>query len=121
MESETQRIAQLTPLADALARIDELAAPVAPRAIEVSGTRGRTLAEDLTAGPSPAVSIALRDGWAVDSAFTADAGPYAPAPLALAKLVDVGEALPAGTDTVAPFDAVIGRDGAYSAIALVAP
>jgi molybdopterin biosynthesis enzyme len=65
--------------------------------------------------------MALRDGWAVNSTLTTDAGAYAPAPLPAAVLIDVGEPLPAGTDSVAPFDAVIGRDGRYEALEPVAP
>ncbi len=121
MDDETQRIARLTSLADVLARFGALVEPVAPRSLDVSRARGRTLAEDLVAGPYPAVALALRDGWAVDSAHTSDAGPYAPAPLPAAVLVDVGEELPPGADAVAPFDAVLGRDGRYEAIAPIVP
>jgi molybdopterin biosynthesis enzyme len=50
-----------------------------------------------------------------------DAGAYAPAPLPAAMRVDVGELLPAGTDAVAPLDAVTVRGGVAHALAPVAP
>ena len=120
-QHEPQWIARLTPLDDVLARITEVVGPVAPRALGVAAARRRVLAEDVVGGPSPAAAIALRDGWAVNSALTIDAGAYAPAPLPAAVLIDVGEPLPAGADAVAPFDAVIGRDGRYEALAPVTP
>ena len=120
-QHETQRIARLTPLDDVLARIAELVSPVQPRSLGIAAARGRVLAEDVVGGPCPAAAMALRDGWAVNSALTSDAGPYTPAPLPAAVLIDVGEPLPAGTDAVVPFDAVIGRDGRYEALAPVAP
>jgi molybdopterin biosynthesis enzyme len=120
-QHETQWIARLTPLDDVLARITELVSPVLPRPLGIAAARGRVLAENVIAGPCPAAAMALRDGWAVDSAMTTDAGAYAPAPLPAAVLIDVGEPLPAGADAVAPFDAVIGRDGRYEALAPVAP
>ena len=80
-----QRIDRLTPLADVLARLDALLAPVAPRSAELSAARGRILAEDvIVASPIPPAARALRDGWAVPSDLTTDAGGYAPAPLPLA-------------------------------------
>jgi molybdopterin molybdotransferase len=120
-QHETQQIARLTPLDQALARIEELISPVPPRTLGVAAARGRVLGEDVVAGPCPAAPMALRDGWAVNSALTSDAGPYTPAPLPAAVLIDVGEPLPAGSDAVAPFDAVIGRDGRYEALAPVTP
>src|SRR5262245_11112345 len=95
-QHETQRIARLTALNDVLARIAALVAPVEARSLGLAAARGRVLAEDVTAGPCPALPMALRDGWAVNSALTLDAGPYAPARLPEATLVDVGEPLPAG-------------------------
>ncbi len=120
-QHETQWIARLTPLDVVLARIAEVVSPVPPRPLGVAAARGRVLAEDVVAGPCPAAAMALRDGWAVDSTLTTDAGAYAPAPLPAAVLIDVGEPLPACADAVAPFDAVIGRDGRYEALAPVAP
>jgi molybdopterin molybdotransferase len=120
-QHETQRIARLTPLDEVLARITELVSPVPPRSLGVGAAHGRVLAEDVVAGPCPAAAMALRDGWAVNSALTTDAGPYTPAPLPAAVLIDVGEPLPRGADAVAPFDAVIGRDGRYEALEPVTP
>jgi molybdopterin biosynthesis enzyme len=120
-QHEMQWIARLTPLDDVLARITELVSPVQPRPLALAAARARVLAADVVAGPCPAAAMALRDGWAVNSALTTDAGPYAPAPLPVAILIDVGEPLPAGTDAVAPFDAVLGRDGRYEALETVGP
>ena len=65
--------------------------------------------------------IALRDGFAVDAATVADAGPYAPVPLPLTtRRIDVGEPLPSGTDAVLPLDAVTLRGHRAEAVAPVA-
>ena len=117
-----QRIARLTPLDDVLARIDALVKPVPVRSVDLAAASGRTLARDIVLErPIPAAALALRDGWAVPSELTADAGPYAPAPLATAIRIDAGEPLPAGTDAVAPFDAVMLREGQAQALLPVAP
>jgi molybdopterin molybdotransferase len=117
-----QRIARLAPLDDVLARIDALVGPVPPSRAEISAALGATLAEDIVVdAPVPATPLALRDGWAVASELTADAGSYAPAPLAAAVRVNIGEALPPGTDAVAPLETVIVRDGEVAALAAVAP
>jgi molybdopterin biosynthesis enzyme len=118
-----QRIARLMPLADALARIDRVVGPVPPRRIELGQATGLTLAENIVnRHPHPGSAIALRDGVAVDAAATLDASSYAPAPLAGAPaFVDVGDPLPAGTDAVAPFDAVELRERAVHALAPLAP
>jgi molybdopterin molybdotransferase len=117
-----QRIARLTPLADVLAHLDALVKPVTPRLADLAAAAGRTLAEDVViATPIPATARALRDGWAVPSDLTTDAGSYAPAPLPLALRVDVGEALPGDADAVASLDAVAIRNGAPHALAPVGP
>ncbi|HEY7662501.1 MAG TPA: molybdopterin-binding protein [Xanthobacteraceae bacterium] len=123
MEPEIpQRIARFTPLADVLARLDALIEPVAPRMCELAAAAGLTLAADVVAAaPIPAAARALRDGWAVASEATADAGAYAPAPLASAAQVEVGAPLPPGADAVAALDAVAVRDGLALALAPVAP
>jgi molybdopterin molybdotransferase len=117
-EPENQRITRLTPLADVLASIKAIA-PVAPRAVGLSKALNRALAEDVAAATGqPAGPLALRDGYAVRAEDIADAGSYAPATLAAAPVrVDVGDALPAGTDTVVPLDAVVSRGGSFAAIA----
>lgn len=117
-----QRIVRLTPLDDVLARIDALAKPVPPRASDLSGAVGRTLAEDVVAiAPIPATARALRDGWAVRADLTSDAGTYAPAPLPSAVRVDVGQPVAGDADAVAPLDAVTVRDGVAQALAPVGP
>jgi molybdopterin biosynthesis enzyme len=117
-----QRIASLAPLDEVLARLNALVKPVPPYTSELPAALGRTLAEDVVvAAAIPAAARALRDGWAVASDLTTDAGGYAPAPLPAALRVDVGEPLPPGTDAVALLDAVAIRDGLAQALAPVAP
>jgi molybdopterin molybdotransferase len=117
-----QRIARLTPLGDLLVRIDALVKPVAPRGADLSAARGHILAENVVIrAPLPASALALRDGWAVRSDLTTDAGGYAPAPLPAAVRIDVGEPLPAEADAVAPLDAVMVRGGQAQALAPVGP
>jgi molybdopterin biosynthesis enzyme len=117
-----QRIARLTPLRDVLARIDAQVKPAEVRTVELAAAAGRILAHDIVVDrPIPPAALALRDGWAVRSDLTADAGPYAPAPVSAAVRIDVGEPLPSGADAVAPFDAVIVREGQAQALSPVAP
>ena len=102
-----QTISRLTPLTDALLMIDAEVKPVTPRTIDVSAAAGRALATDAMAPARPASSLALQDGWALSSDETLGAGGYAPAPLArVPPRVEAGQAMPAGTDSIAPIDAV---------------
>ena len=115
-----QRIARFTPLDDVLVRLDAMTKPAPPRASELAAALGRTLAADVVAAAAiPAAAHALRDGWAVASDLTVDAGTYAPAPLPSALRVDAGGLLPPGADAVAPLDAVTIRDGVPQAVAPV--
>jgi molybdopterin biosynthesis enzyme len=118
-----QRIARLTPLADALAAVDALVKPVDPHESGVGLAMGRTLAANaVPAGARPQAALALRDGWAILSEETADAGSYAPAPLsAIPPRVDCGEPLPPGTDAVAPLDAVSVEGERAEALMPIAP
>jgi molybdopterin molybdotransferase len=118
-----QLLSRLAPLREALARIDALAAPVEPRDVELAAAAGRVLAADvLVVAPLPATAVALRDGWAVRAETVADAGPYAPVPLAPAPVfVAVGAPLPSDADAVLPSDAVTVRGGVAEATATVAP
>jgi molybdopterin biosynthesis enzyme len=111
-ETEAQRITRLTPVEEALARIEALVEPVEPREVALEAALSRVLAEHVSAaGPLPARAVALRDGWAVAAGLTADAGSYAPALLDVAIRIDAGEPLPEGADAVASLDAVATRDG----------
>jgi molybdopterin molybdotransferase len=122
LDSSIQRITRLTPLDAVLANIESRVAAVKPQKSAVADARGFVLAEDVAASEIPAQPIALRDGYAVDSAVVADAGPCAPAPLAsVPPRVDAGEPLPKGADTVLPIDAVMLRGGRFEAVAAVAP
>ncbi len=118
-----QRITRLTPLADALAAVDTLVRAVEPREADISAALGRTLAADaIPAAARPAMTLALRDGWAIRSEDTTDAGSYAPAVLAaLPAQIDTGEALPPGADAVAPLDAVAWDGKRAEALAVIAP
>src|SRR5215470_10554449 len=106
-----QRIARLTPLADVLARIDELVKPVEPCQGEIAAAVGRVAAGDLAVRLHPRLPLALRDGWAVSAELTADAGPYTPVVLPAAVWIDMGQPVPPGTDAVAPPDVVVRRQG----------
>jgi len=117
----SQRIERLTPLADVLTRLDALLTPIAATELSVRDAFGRVLAADVRAGPHPPVALALRDGFAVRSEETGDAGSYAPTPLTLALRVEVGTTLPAGADAIAPRDAVDDRVAPPQALAPVAP
>jgi molybdopterin molybdotransferase len=121
-ETEPQRIARLTPLADVLARIGALVRPVPPRMVEPAAALGRVLAEDAVAAAGlPLAAIALRDGFAVSAETTSDASSYMPAPLSAPAPVHTGDPLPMGSDAVAPLDVVVVKGGKHDIIAPVAP
>jgi molybdopterin biosynthesis enzyme len=117
-----QRIVRLTPLDDVLARIAARVKPVDARIAGLTAALGRTLADDVVIEePIPKTALALRDGWAVSSDLTADAGPYAPAPMPAATRIDTGEPLPSHADAVAALEAVALRNGQAQALSPVAP
>jgi molybdopterin molybdotransferase len=122
-DSEIQRIARLTPLADVLASFDLSVGPVEPREEAVSKALGLTLAASaMIAAGHPKAALALRDGYAVRSDATLDASSYAPALLSPAPTrVEVGDTMPVYTDAVAAFDAVQMRGPEVQALAAVAP
>jgi molybdopterin molybdotransferase len=121
-DSEPQRIARLTPLADVLASFDLSIGPVEPREEAVSKALGLTLAASaVIAAGHPNTALALRDGYAVRSETTLDASSYAPALLSPAPRIDVGERMPADTDAVAALDAVAMRGAQAEAHGVVAP
>jgi molybdopterin molybdotransferase len=122
-DSEIQRIARLTPLADVLASFDLSIGPVEPRDEALSKALGLTLAASaVIAEGHPKAALALRDGYAVRAEATLDASPYAPAPLSPAPpRIDTGDEMPAGADAVAAFDAVQMRGAQAEALAAVAP
>jgi molybdopterin biosynthesis enzyme len=121
MASETgQTISRLTPLTEVLALIDREVKPVAARRIPLTQALHATLAEDVLAEARPAAPLALIDGWALAADLTRDAGGYAPAPLPqVPPLVEAGQPLPAGTDSVAPLDTVKVANGRAEALAPV--
>ena len=102
-----QTITRLTPLAEVLATVDSGVKPVTPRPLEVAAAAGRILAADAVAPARPSAATALQDGWALAADDTLGAGGYAPVPLMRApQRVEAGQPMPAGTDSVAPLDAV---------------
>ena len=103
-----------------LARIEAGVAQVAPCESDLASATGRVLAGDVSVALHPRQSLALRDGYAVQSEFTADASSYAPVTLASAIRVDAGVPLPVGADAVAPLDTVTFHDGGAEITAPVA-
>jgi molybdopterin biosynthesis enzyme len=118
-----QRIARLTPLSEVLAFLNARVARCAERTLSLHGACGKTLTQDIVAQrSSPQRNIALRDGWALQSELTSDANSYAPAMLPDSpRRVDAGDAMPDGTDCVAPFDVVETRNGRAQMLAPIAP
>lgn len=118
----TQTIARLTPLADVLSIIDTDVKAVTPRTVDVAVALGRALAVDTSALARPSSAIALQDGWALRADDTLGAGGYSPAMLMRAPpRVDVGQAMPPGTDSVAPLDAVRLTNGQAEALVTINP
>ena len=117
-----QTIARLTPLADVQAMVDLDVKPVTPRTVELSKAFGRTLAVDAMARTRPNVAIAMRDGWALDADTTLGAGGYTPALLLeTPQRIEVGQPMPPGTDSVAPFDAIKVSKGRVEALLTIDP
>ncbi len=117
-----QTITRLTPLADVLATIDMEVKPVTPRTLDVAVASGRVLASDVFASARPSAAMAVQDGWALRADDTLGAGSYAPAPLMRTPpRVEVGQAMPPDTDSVAPFDAVRVANGHAEVLAIINP
>ena len=117
-----QTISRLTPLVDVLALVDTEVKPITQRTIDVSAALGRTLASDAIAPARPASAVALQDGWALSADETLGAGGYAPSPLMRApSRIEAGQTLPAGTDSVAPLDAVKITNGHAEALVAINP
>jgi molybdopterin biosynthesis enzyme len=118
-DSELQRIARLTPLADVLNGFQTSIAPVEPREEALADALGKTLGADVAIAQAiPARALALRDGFAVRAELTSDASSYAPALLTPKPMrVEMGEPLPQGTDSVAALDTITERSEATAAVA----
>ncbi len=104
--------AALMPLAEALAGLRSLAAPVAPRTVSLVEAHGRIAAATAHASRAiPPQRTALRDGFAVEAAAIGGASPYAPVMLPRPPVwVEAGDAMPLGTDAVLPAEGLEGRD-----------
>jgi molybdopterin molybdotransferase len=121
-DSSNQRIGRLTPLTAVRELIASRVGATKSGQIDHAMALGATLAADAIPSERPARAIALRDGFAVAAASVADASSYTPVPLTVvAARIDVGGALPNGTDAVLPLDAVVLRGTRAEAIASVAP
>jgi len=117
-----QTVTRLTPLAEVLATVAAGVTPVEPRMLDVTAAAGRILAADATAPVHPIAAMALQDGWALAAEHTLGAGGYAPAPLArMPQRVEAGQPMPAGADSVAPFDAVKVNGGRAEALVTINP
>jgi molybdopterin molybdotransferase len=117
-----QTISRLTPLADVLLMIDAEVKPVTQSTIDVFAGAARTLAADAVAPSRPTSSLALHDGWAINADETLGADGHAPASLLrVPSRIETGQALPAGADSVAPFDAVKVIQGRAEALLTVSP
>ena len=89
-----------------------------PQTLPVAAALGATFAADVVAAECPPRPIALRDGYAVEAAAVADAGPYAPVVLPMtARRIGVGEPLPRDTDAVLPLDAIVLRGAGAETVA----
>jgi len=120
IDSSIQRITRLTPLSAILALIDSRVGAVEPQKSALGAARDFTLAEDVVSSERPPRPIALRDGFPVNAATIADAGPFAPVQLPLTvRRIDAGEALPSDADAVLPLDAVTLRGHRAEAVAAV--
>lgn len=111
-----------TPLEDLRALI-ATARPLARiERVALAEALGRVLAEPVVArAPVPARPLARRAGFAVASADTLGAGPYAPLPLSRAVPVRTGEVLPEGTDAVLAEEEAERFGPAIQALAALAP
>lgn len=117
-----QPISRLTPLVTLQTRIAREVMPVTPRPLDLGAAIGRVLAADVVGSMRPSAPLALVDGWALTAEATLDAGGYAPALLAVVPpRVEVGQAMPPGTDSVAPLDAVQVAEGRAAALSPVGP
>jgi molybdopterin molybdotransferase len=117
-----QTITRLTPLAEVLAIIAADVKPVTPRILDVAMAAGRILADVALAAARPSAAVALLDGWALAADDTLGAGGYAPVLLMRTpQRVEAGQAMPAGTDSVAPLDVVKVSSGRAEALVTVNP
>jgi molybdopterin molybdotransferase len=117
-----QTITRLTPLAEVLATVNSDVQPVTPRMLDVTAAAGRALAGDAVAPACPSAALALQDGWALAADDTLGAGGYAPVLLMRSpQRVEAGQPMPAGTDSVALFDAVKVTAGRAEALVTVNP
>jgi molybdopterin molybdotransferase len=117
VDSSIQRISRLTPRGAVLASFAQNVREVRPQTVAVAAAINAVLAEDVIASTSPLRPVALRDGFPVKADDVADATPYATVILPKARPIELGDALPEGTDSVVPHDAVTLRGDCVEVIA----
>src|ERR1700722_2834440 len=118
-DSSIQRILRLTPRAALLDLIVRGVRVVPPHSVGVAAALSTVLAEDVVVSSLPTSAIALRDGFAVEAAQIADAGPYTAVVLPNTRRIEIGDQLPEGADAILPVDAVNLQDKRVEAIASV--
>jgi molybdopterin molybdotransferase len=117
-----QLIDRLTPLSAVLALIDSEVRPVTPRTTDVGQAMGRILAVDVSAPSRPTAATAIHDGWALSADATLGAAVFAPAQLPrVPTRIEVGQAMPPDTDSIAPYDAVKKTATGAEALAVINP
>jgi molybdopterin biosynthesis enzyme len=106
--SPNPRIQRLTPLEDALARLDALTLRASAVARPLAAAAGAVLADDVHAPATlPASPVAYADGWAVNAEDLVGASAYSAAILAPPPpWVDANDPMPPATDAVLAPDAV---------------
>jgi len=116
-----QRISRLTPLSAILALIEARLGAVEPRSCPLAAAAGRILAEDVKVPACPPGAIALHDGFAVNAAAVADAGPYSPVQFpSMPRRINAGEPMPQGADAVLPLDCIVLRGDRAEAVGAAA-
>jgi molybdopterin molybdotransferase len=113
----------LIPVHQALARLLGFVSPAGAQRVRVGETVGKVLAAPLIAAHAvPPVPVALRDGWAVAATDVIGASSYSPVLMSEAPTwVEVGLAMPTGTDLVLPLDGLSLEGGAAEIVASGAP
>lgn len=114
-------IAALAPLARVRAELLALTRPVAVVRVAPLAAIGAVAAEDVVAGPCPPRATALRAGFALASAESVGASPYAPATPSRLVPVAAGAGVPDGCDAVVPAEAVVEEFGLTALQQSVAP
>ncbi|MEA2839120.1 MAG: molybdopterin molybdotransferase [Methylobacteriaceae bacterium] len=114
---------RLVPLVEARAAFLAKIEPVASGAIATAKAGGLVLAEDVVAPANfPPYALALERGYAIAARATVGASSYVPSLLPkMPPLVEAGEALPPGSDTILDPEDLREAAGGAEVVALVPP